>query len=97
MFGTIGAPEIAIIAVVLILLFGVGKLSGLGKDLGSGIKEFRRAMKDEDKEAAEATTAPTQPTQTVAQQPQAAPQQAPAANTAPQAPASQDSDKPAVF
>lgn len=50
MFGSLGAPEIAIIAVVLILLFGVGKLSGLGKDLGSSVREFRKAVKDPDDE-----------------------------------------------
>ena len=44
----IGAPELAIIAVVLVLLFGVGKISGLGKELGGSIKEFRKAVKDED-------------------------------------------------
>ena len=40
--------ELAIIAVIVILLFGAGKISGLGKDLGSSIKEFRKAVKDED-------------------------------------------------
>lgn len=48
MFGSLGAPEIAIIGVVIILIFGVGKLSGLGRDLGSSIKEFRRAVREED-------------------------------------------------
>ncbi len=47
--GPIGTPEIIIIGVIVILLFGAGKISGLGKDLGSSIKEFRRAVKDEDK------------------------------------------------
>lgn len=56
---TIGPWEIAIVALVVILLFGVGKLSGLGKDLGSSIKEFRRAMKDGDEE--ETTQQQTQP------------------------------------
>ncbi|GAB4329931.1 MAG: hypothetical protein Kow0010_14640 [Dehalococcoidia bacterium] len=50
MFGSLGAPEIAIIAVVIILIFGVGKISGLGRELGTSIKEFRRAVKEEDKE-----------------------------------------------
>ena len=50
MFGSLGAPEIAIIAVVVILVFGVGKFSSLGRDLGTSIKEFRRAVKDEDAE-----------------------------------------------
>ncbi len=54
MFSSIGPLEIGIIALVVILLFGVGKLSGLGRDLGSSVKEFRRAIKDEDKEKAEA-------------------------------------------
>ncbi len=48
MFGPLGTPEIIIIGVVIILIFGVGKLSGLGRDLGSSIKEFRRAVRDED-------------------------------------------------
>ena len=48
MFGTLGAPELLIIGAVIILIFGVGKISGLGKELGSSIKEFRRAVKDED-------------------------------------------------
>lgn len=48
MFGSLGPLEIGVIALVLILLFGVGKISGLGKDLGNSIKEFRKAVKDED-------------------------------------------------
>ena len=48
MLGPLGGPELAIIAVVIILIFGVGKFSSLGRDLGSSIKEFRRAVKDED-------------------------------------------------
>ena len=69
MFGSLGVPEILIIGVVLILLFGVGKVSGLGRELGSSIKEFRRAVKDEDKEAAQAQTqvqAPPPPAQSTA-------------------------------
>jgi len=50
MFGTLGAPELIIIGVVLVLLFGVGKLSGLGRDLGGSVKEFRKAIKDEDEQ-----------------------------------------------
>lgn len=52
MFGSLGAPELLIIGAVIILIFGVGKISGLGRELGSSIKEFRRAVKDEDAEAA---------------------------------------------
>jgi len=52
MFGSLGAPELLIIGAVVILIFGVGKISGLGKELGTSIKEFRRAVKDEDAEQA---------------------------------------------
>lgn len=48
MFGSLGPLEIGVIALVVILLFGVGKISGLGKDLGTSIKEFRKAVRDED-------------------------------------------------
>lgn len=50
MLGSLGAPELIIIGVVIILIFGVGKFSNLGRDLGSSIKEFRRAVKDEDEQ-----------------------------------------------
>ena len=65
MFGSLGAPEIIIIALVIILLFGVGKISGLGKEVGSSIKEFRKAVKDEDKDEAklQAAQAPPPPVQ----------------------------------
>jgi sec-independent protein translocase protein TatA len=61
MFGSLGAPELLIIGLIVILLFGVGKLSGLGKDLGSSVKEFRKAVKDEDADP------PQQPMPTQAQ------------------------------
>ena len=50
MFGGLGVPEIAIIAGVLVLLFGVGKISGLGRELGSSIREFRRGVREEKEE-----------------------------------------------
>lgn len=53
MFGPLGGPEIAIIAVVALILFGTGRLSGVGRDLGTSIKEFRRAMSTSDDDAPE--------------------------------------------
>ena len=85
MLGSLGAPELLIIGAVLILLFGVGKLGGLGKGLGESIKEFRSAVKDEKKEE----QPPVQ--QATAQQP--AP---PAAPQQPVAPAG-DSKNPTIF
>ncbi len=57
MFGSLGPLEISLIVAVVVLLFGVGKFAGLGKDLGSSIKEFRRAVKDEDSDEKKAATA----------------------------------------
>jgi sec-independent protein translocase protein TatA len=37
----LGVPELLIILVIIILLFGVGKLPQIGKALGQGIREFR--------------------------------------------------------
>ncbi len=51
MFETIGVPELLIILAIVMLLFGAGKVSRLGKDLGTSVKEFRRAMTDEDGDA----------------------------------------------
>ena len=45
MFG-LGATEIILILLALILLFGARKLPELAKGLGQGIKEFKKAAKD---------------------------------------------------
>ncbi len=47
-----GGPwDIAIIAGVVVILFGSTKIAGLGKSLGEGIKEFKKATNDDDKAA----------------------------------------------
>ena len=45
--GRIGMPEILVIVVLLLLLFGGKKIPELMKGLGSGIKEFKNATKEE--------------------------------------------------
>lgn len=53
-----GIWGIIIVAVVVILLFGRGKISGMMGEVASGIKAFQRGMKDEDKpQRLEASTA----------------------------------------
>lgn len=43
---------IIIIALVVVLLFGRGKISGMMGEVASGIKAFQKGMRDEDKPAA---------------------------------------------
>ena len=43
----IGAPQIILIVVVILLLFGGRKIPELMRGLGSGIKEFKDASKDD--------------------------------------------------
>ena len=45
MFGSLGVPELLIIRVIIIVLFGVNKLPRLGKGLGEGIKNFKDSIK----------------------------------------------------
>ncbi|MFY8187101.1 MAG: twin-arginine translocase TatA/TatE family subunit [Flavobacterium sp.] len=44
----IGVPQIILIVVIVLLLFGGKKIPELMKGLGSGIKEFKNAAKDDD-------------------------------------------------
>jgi sec-independent protein translocase protein TatA len=53
----LGAPELIIILVIIVLIFGVGKLPEVGQALGKGIREFRSATDDDDKKAEEAAQA----------------------------------------
>jgi len=45
MFG-LGVPELLIILVIVVLLFGAGKLPQIGSGLGEGIRNFRKSMKE---------------------------------------------------
>src|ERR1022692_4569015 len=47
MFRSIGFPELMVILVVAVLLFGGKKIPELAKGLGEGIKNFKGAMKEE--------------------------------------------------
>lgn len=49
--GGISIWQLLIIAVIVVLLFGTKKLRGMGGDLGSAVKGFKKAMSDEDKPA----------------------------------------------
>jgi sec-independent protein translocase protein TatA len=57
MFGTLGAPELLIILAIVVVLFGASRLSGLGKGLGRGIRDFRKELREgqEEDEASKKT------------------------------------------
>jgi sec-independent protein translocase protein TatA len=44
--GGLGAPEIVVILLIVLLLFGAKKLPELARSLGQGIKEFRKSVKE---------------------------------------------------
>lgn len=49
MFRNIGLPELLVVLVILLLLFGAKKLPDLSRSLGEAIKEFKNVFSHEDK------------------------------------------------
>ena len=45
MFG-VGLPELLVILLVCLLLFGANRLPEIGKSLGEGIREFKKALRE---------------------------------------------------
>ena len=43
-----GLPELIVILVIILIIFGAGKLSGVGKALGKGIRGFKEGSSGED-------------------------------------------------
>jgi sec-independent protein translocase protein TatA len=54
----LGAPELLLILAIVIILFGVGRLGKIGKELGTGMREFRKGIQgdEESKSASPPTT-----------------------------------------
>jgi len=52
MFG-LGTAELAMIFLIVIIVFGAKRIPMLGKGLGQGIKDFRKALKEGDEEVVE--------------------------------------------
>ena len=53
----LGAGEIVVILVIVLLLFGPSKLPRLGEELGSAMANFRKALRGDDSEPNTSTTA----------------------------------------
>jgi sec-independent protein translocase protein TatA len=53
---TLGPMELLIILLIILAVFGASKLAGIGGALGGGIREFRKAVRDENEKAADTST-----------------------------------------
>lgn len=51
--GMPSVPQLLIILVIVVLIFGAKRLKNLGGDLGSAVKGFKQAVKEEDEKPAE--------------------------------------------
>lgn len=49
---TLGPTELIIILVIVLAIFGAGRLADLGGALGRGIRDFRRALREENEQTA---------------------------------------------
>ncbi len=60
----VGVPELLIILVLVVLLFGVGRISKIAGELGSGVRAFREGLQgsgSDNEEKSEKTTAKDEP------------------------------------
>jgi sec-independent protein translocase protein TatA len=62
MFGSLGLPELFLIFLIVLVVFGAGKLPQLGKGLGEGISNFREGLRGhDDKKQIDDKKTPTTP------------------------------------
>jgi sec-independent protein translocase protein TatA len=44
----LAGPELIIILIIVLLIFGVGRIARVGRELGTGIREFRKGISGEE-------------------------------------------------
>lgn len=76
MFGSLGFTELILILVIVLIIFGAGKLPQLGEGLGKAIKGFKKSVHEADAIEAEAQAAAQQQMTAAPQAVTAAPVQA---------------------
>ncbi len=76
MFGSLGLTELILILVIVLIIFGAGKLPQLGEGLGKAIKGFKKSVHEADAIEAEAQAAAQQQMAAAPQAITAAPAQA---------------------
>ena len=59
--GPIGWPELIILLVVVLIVFGPGKLPDIGNAVGRGVREFRKASNDLEESIRGETKKPSEP------------------------------------
>lgn len=52
LLGPLGIPELLMILLIVVLIFGASKLPLLGKGLGEGIRNFKKGIKSDDSKTA---------------------------------------------
>jgi sec-independent protein translocase protein TatA len=63
---SLGVPELLIVLVIVLLLFGASRITGVASALGGSIKAFRQSVRDEDKTVTKTETLPADKTETQA-------------------------------
>lgn len=56
MLGQLGPTELLLVLVIVLLVFGVGRVSKVGRELGEGIRGFREGLEGKGRQAKEQNT-----------------------------------------